>query len=92
MASHGSDDHYHPVDAVKTGIQGAMVTGAAGLFAAGIRNATRKQNVGALGVFTKSGGMILTFSTRPSTLPSTPPLRGLGLLLEGALLTLFLLI
>lgn len=83
MASHGSDDHYHPVDAVKTGIQGAMVTGAAGLFAAGIRNATRKQNVGALGVFTKSGGMILTFSTRNSA----PYTSDWVLCPEGALLT-----
>lgn len=64
MAPHGDDDHYHPVDAVKTGIQGAMITGAAGLFAASIKNATRRENVGALGVFTRSGGMIFTFSTK----------------------------
>lgn len=63
MAPHGDDDRYHPVDAVKTGIQGALITGAGGLFAASIKNATRRENVGALGVFTRSGGMIFTFST-----------------------------
>lgn len=62
MASHGDDDHYHPVDAVNAGIKGAMITGAAGLFAAGIKNATSQANHGALGVFTKSGGLIFTFS------------------------------
>lgn len=65
MAPHGDDDHYHPVDALKAGIQGAMITGAAGIFAAGIKNATRKQNYGALGIFTRSGGTIFTFS-KPS--------------------------
>lgn len=64
MAPHGDADRYHPVDAVKAGIQGAMITGAAGLFAASVRNATRRENVGALGVFTRSGGLILTFCTR----------------------------
>ncbi|KAK7745862.1 hypothetical protein SLS53_002580 [Cytospora paraplurivora] len=62
MAPHGDDDRYHPVDALKAGTQGALVTGAAGVFAAAIKNATRKQNYGALGVVTKSGGMILTFT------------------------------
>ncbi|CAN8104846.1 unnamed protein product [Discula destructiva] len=62
MAPHGDDDRYHPVDAVKAGIQGAMITGAAGLFAASIKNATRVENVGASGVFTRSGGIILTFT------------------------------
>lgn len=66
MAPHGDDDHYHPVDALKAGIQGAMITGAAGVFAAGIKNATRKQNYGALGIFTRSGGTIFTFSKPPS--------------------------
>ncbi|KAI3393154.1 hypothetical protein diail_4679 [Diaporthe ilicicola] len=62
MAPHGDDDLYHPVDALKAGMQGAMITGAAGIFAAGIQNATRKQNFGALGVFTRSGGTIFTFT------------------------------
>lgn len=77
MAPHGDDDHhYHAVDAVKAGIQGAMITGAAGLFAASIKNALRVDNVGALGVFTKGGGTIFTFSTRAMP-PPTPNLPGL---------------
>lgn len=63
MASHGADDRYHRVDAVKAGVTGAAITGAAGLFAASIKNAMRVENVGSMGVFTKSGGFILTFST-----------------------------
>lgn len=63
MASHGDDGPYHPVDAVNAGIKGAMITGAAGLFAAAVKNATAKTNHGAMGVFTKSGGLIFTFST-----------------------------
>lgn len=65
MAPHGDDDVYHPVDALKSGIQGAMITGAAGVFAAGIKNATRRTNHGALGIFTRSGGTIFTFSKQP---------------------------
>lgn len=61
MASHGADDPYHRVDAVKAGMTGAMITGAAGLFAASIKNAMRVENVGSLGVFTMSGGIITTF-------------------------------
>lgn len=71
MAPHGDDDHhYHPVDAVKAGVTGAMITGAAGLFAASIKNAMRVENVGASGVITRSGGIISTFSTRASAAPS----------------------
>ncbi|ROW02451.1 hypothetical protein VMCG_06122 [Cytospora schulzeri] len=62
MAPHGEDGPYHPVDALKAGIQGAMITGAAGVFAAGVKNATRKTNVGAMGIVTRSGGMIFTFT------------------------------
>lgn len=63
MAPHGESDEYHAADAVGSGVKGAMVTGAAGLFAAAIKNATRRTNVGALSVFTRSGGMIFTFGT-----------------------------
>lgn len=63
MAPHGEDGPYHPVDALKAGIQGAMITGAGGIFAAAIKNATRKTNYGAMGIVTHSGGMIFIFST-----------------------------
>ncbi|KAF3763864.1 hypothetical protein M406DRAFT_357256 [Cryphonectria parasitica EP155] len=62
MAPHGESDEYHPGDALAAGVKGAMITGAAGLFAASVKNATRKTNVGALSVFTKSGGLIFTFT------------------------------
>lgn len=65
MAPHGDDDHYHPVDSVKAGITGAMTTGGAGILAAGVQNALRKQNVGALAVATRSGGLIFTWSMYP---------------------------
>lgn len=68
MAPHDDDDHYQPVDAVKAGIQGTLIIGAAGLFAASVKNATRKENVGAMGVFTRSGGMILNFGMNPMSL------------------------
>lgn len=61
MAPHGDDHVYHPVDAVKAGTKGAMITGGAGLLAASVQNAMRKSNVGALGVFTRSGGLIFTW-------------------------------
>lgn len=70
MAPHGDDGQYHPVDALKAGMQGATVTGAAGIFAAAIKNATRKQNYGAMGIVTRSGGMIFTFSA--SNFPLRP--------------------
>lgn len=62
MAPHGEDGLYHPVDALKAGMQGALITGAAGLFAAAIKNATSKTNPGAMGIVTHSGGTIFTFT------------------------------
>lgn len=60
MAS--GDEQYQPKDAIKAAFNGAMVTGAAGALAAAIQNTFTKQNVGAWGVFTKSGGTIAVFS------------------------------
>lgn len=73
MAPHGDDHVYHKVDAIKAGTKGALITGGSGLFAASVQNALRKENVGALGVFTKSGGMIFHWGTFPcpsTTLPT----------------------
>lgn len=68
MAPHGDDHVYHPVDSVKAGATGAMITGGAGFFAAAIQNAMRRENFGALGVVTRSGGLIFTWgmSLRPT--------------------------
>lgn len=65
MAPHGDSDSYHPVDAVAAGVKASMLTGAAGFLAASIKNAQRKQNLGALAVFTKTGGLIFTWSMPP---------------------------
>ncbi|KAK1753060.1 hypothetical protein QBC47DRAFT_305114 [Echria macrotheca] len=62
MAPHGDDDHYHPKDAVSSGIMGASVAGGAGLLFAAIQNSLAKQNVGAWGVFTRGGGTITSFA------------------------------
>ena len=61
MAPHGDDDHYHPKDAVSSGIMGASVAGGAGLLFAAIQNSLAKQSVGAWGVFTRGGGTITSF-------------------------------
>ncbi|PSR97820.1 hypothetical protein BD289DRAFT_383755 [Coniella lustricola] len=62
MAPHGDSEPYHPVDAVAAGTNAALLTGGAGFFAASIKNAMRAKNVGALAVFTKTGGLIFTWT------------------------------
>ncbi|EQB47261.1 NADH-ubiquinone oxidoreductase 21.3 kDa subunit [Colletotrichum gloeosporioides] len=52
------DDTYHPKDAIKTAIKSSVALGGAGFFLAAITNALQKQNVGAMSVFTRSGGII----------------------------------
>lgn len=55
------DTQYHPKDAVGAGIKGTMITGTAGLAVSAIQNTLSKRNVGAWGVFTKSGSTIAVF-------------------------------
>lgn len=57
------DDTYHPKDAIKTAIKSSVALGGAGFFLAAITNALQKQNVGAMSVFTRSGGIIAVMST-----------------------------
>lgn len=52
---------YQPKDAVGTSIKATLVTGGAGTFVSAIQNVLTKQNVGAFGVFTRTGGTIATF-------------------------------
>ncbi|KAK6206688.1 Tim17/Tim22/Tim23 family protein [Colletotrichum tabaci] len=54
----GDDDLYHPKDAIKASIQASTTLGGAGFFMAAVHNALQKQNVGAMSVFTRSGGII----------------------------------
>jgi hypothetical protein len=56
MAS--EDEQYHPKDAVKAAITGTMITGAAGVLISAIQNTLAKRNVGAWGVFTRTGSTI----------------------------------
>ncbi|KAI1125238.1 hypothetical protein F5Y10DRAFT_279609 [Nemania abortiva] len=53
---------FHQKDAVKSGIQGAMVGGAAGILLSAVQNSLAKQNVGAWGVFTRTGGTIASLA------------------------------
>ncbi|KAK1766450.1 Tim17/Tim22/Tim23/Pmp24 family-domain-containing protein [Phialemonium atrogriseum] len=61
MAPEG-DGHYHPKDAVSAAVTGTIVTGSAGLFVSAIQNSLQKRNVGAWGIFTRTGGTIATFA------------------------------
>jgi hypothetical protein len=61
MAS--GDTHYHPKDAIRAGVNGAMITGTAGLAVSAIQNTLQKRNVGAWGVFTRTGTTVAIFST-----------------------------
>lgn len=62
MAPSKEDDGYHPKDAIKEGVNNALIMGGAGFFAASVQNALQSRNVGAWGVFTRFGGTITTFS------------------------------
>lgn len=55
------DDVYHPEDAIKAGAKGTLVVGGAGLVLSAIQNSLQRQNVGAWGVFTRSGGTVASF-------------------------------
>ncbi|KAJ2992139.1 hypothetical protein NUW58_g2270 [Xylaria curta] len=59
---------FHQKDAVKSGIQGAMVGGGAGLLLSSVQNSLAKQNVGAWGVFTRTGGTVAGLRASAATL------------------------
>ncbi|GAP85169.1 putative NADH:ubiquinone oxidoreductase subunit [Rosellinia necatrix] len=54
---------FHQRDALKAGAQGALVGGGAGLVLSAVQNSLAKQNVGAWGVFTRTGGTIASLAT-----------------------------
>lgn len=58
---HHSADDYHPKDALGDAVKAILVTGGAGAFISTIQNTLTKQNVGAWGVFTRSGSTIGIF-------------------------------
>lgn len=57
------DHQYHPKDTIGRTIKTTMVTAGAGTFVSAIQNTLQKQNYGPMGVFTRSGTTIATFST-----------------------------
>ena len=54
---------YHPKDAVSAAVRATMITASAGAIISGVQNALTKQNVGAFGILTKTGGTIAVFGT-----------------------------
>lgn len=61
-----SSDHFQPSDAVRQGaLSGALGLGGGFLYAS-TQNALSRQNRGALGVFTKSGGVMLLCTAAPA--------------------------
>lgn len=62
MASHDDqDENYHPKDAIAGAIRATMITAGAGAFVSTIQNTLTRQNRGALGFLTKTGGTIGVF-------------------------------
>lgn len=52
---------YQPKDAIGGTIKATAITGTAGLFVSTIQNTLTRQNVGAMGVFTRTGSTIAVF-------------------------------
>ncbi len=55
-----------PKDAVSETIRATAIMGGAGLLGSAIQNSLAKQNVGAWGVFTRTGGAIAVFGPVPA--------------------------
>ncbi|KAH7378779.1 hypothetical protein BKA66DRAFT_495285 [Pyrenochaeta sp. MPI-SDFR-AT-0127] len=60
-----ADQHptYHPQDALSNTVTTTLQVTAFGALIAGVENTLRKQNVGALGILTRSGGTIVYFAS-----------------------------
>lgn len=58
-----ADEHatYHPRDALANTASTALQTTVIGAVVAGVQNTLRKQNVGAMGIMTRSGGLIALY-------------------------------
>lgn len=66
MASH--DDTYQPRDTLANTAKTTLQLTTAGAVVAGVQNTLRKQNVGAMGIITRSGGIIALFGASLETL------------------------
>ena len=58
-----ADQHatFHPRDALANTMSTMLQTTAMGAVVAGVQNTLRKQNVGAMGILTRSGGLIALY-------------------------------
>ncbi|KAG8629759.1 hypothetical protein KVT40_001378 [Elsinoe batatas] len=62
MASDDSHDgQYHPKDAIGSAVKATMITSGAGAFVSTIQNTLNRQNIGAMGFVTRTGGTIAVF-------------------------------
>jgi hypothetical protein len=52
---------YHPQNAVGAAINSTLAAGGAGLLMASVQNSLAKSNVGAMGVFSRSGSTVAIF-------------------------------
>ncbi len=73
---------YQPKDTIQASTKATLFTGGAGLLFAAVQNTLTRQNIGALGIFTRFGGTIGLFGL-PSThcqqgQKLTPCLAGVG--------------
>lgn len=64
MADH--EEAFHRKDAIGPAVRATGITGGAGLFVASVQATLTKQNIGALGTFTRYGPTIATFGTTTS--------------------------
>ncbi|KAI9860158.1 MAG: hypothetical protein M1813_006268 [Trichoglossum hirsutum] len=58
---------FQPKDAISAAVKATLITGGAGALISSIQNTLTKQNVGAWGVFTRTGGTIAVFAAMGGT-------------------------
>ena len=63
------DTQYKPKDAISSTLKSAGLCGSAGFFSSAIKNSLKKQNVGPLGVFTRTGAEIAVFGSVQPRIP-----------------------
>jgi len=54
-------EHFERRDAIGQGVKGSLIMGGVGSIMSGVQNSLAKQNIGALGVLTRTGGTIAIF-------------------------------
>ena len=62
-ASPDSDTAFEPQDAIAKSTRSVAITGGAGLLLAAVQNTVARENLGAMGVFTRFGGTVAMFGT-----------------------------